>query len=351
MKTAIDTALGLIRSKYFSAPFYLHFYVTERCNLRCRMCNIWKRKSEEMSLEKIEQCAKVLKALKVQNIVLTGGEPLLRPDISDIVSLFDEYGFTMRLQTNGTLVTKEKIKRLARAGLENITISLDTLDKNKFDWICGSRDLVRKVKESLDIFAEYMKGFIVVNTAVSRINIAELPDLVRFVHSKGAYASLVPVHLQADKSSEGFCYGYQHEMLCSNEDLSVIEKVYAELLKMKKEGYRIINSQKFLRASQDYFRTGHYAWNCRAGERFFVVYPDGGVAPCDIFPPLCNIQSDFLKIFRSAGYQESVRRMRKGCDGCLLGCWRETNLLIDDFATQREQMHLFLRKKTGTHHP
>ncbi len=350
MKTAMEMALGLIRAKYFSAPFYVHFYVTERCNLQCKMCNIWKRKSNEMTLKEIEQSAKMLKGLKAQHIVITGGEPLLRPDISDIVMLLNDYGFSVRLQTNGTLVSEAKIKALTKAGLQNITISLDTLDHEKFDWICGSKDILQKVEKSLDIAAHYMKGFIVVNIAVSGINISELPDIVRFVHSKGAYASIVPVHLQPDKSDQGFCYGYHPKMLFSKEVLPEIEKVYAEIMKMKTKAYRIINSRKFLKASLDYFRTGNYSWNCRAGERFFVIYPDGGVAPCDIFPPLFNIKSNFLKRFRSADYSESVRHLREGCSGCMIGCWRETNLFIDDWATRMEQMQLYLRKKTGTHH-
>ncbi len=350
MKTAMEMAQGLIRAKYFSAPFYAHFYVTEQCNLQCKMCNIWKRKSKEMTIKEIEQCAKILKELKAQNIVITGGEPLLRPDIADIVMLLHDYGFSIRLQTNGTLITERKIRALTEAGLQNITISLDTLDHEKFDWICGSKDILQKVEKSLDIAADYMKGFIVVNIAVSRINISELPDIVRFVHSKGAYASIVPVHLQPDKSNQGFCYGYHQEMLFSNEALSEIEKVYAEIMKMKKESYRIINSRKFLKASLDYFRTGDYSWNCKAGERFFVVYPDGGVAPCDVFPALFNIKSNGLKKFRSADYQESVRHLREGCSGCMIGCWRETNLFIDDFVTRMEHMQLYFRKKTGTHH-
>ena len=284
MKTAIEIVLGLVRAKYFSAPFYMHLYVTERCNLQCRMCNIWKRKSKEMTIKEIEQCAEILKELKVPNIVVTGGEPLLRPDIVDIVSLLNDYGFSIRLQTNGTLITEEKIKALAEAGLKDITISLDSLDKNKFDWICQSKDLVQKVEKSLDIVAEYKDGFIVVSTAVSKINIAELPEIVKFVHSKGAYSSLMPVHLQPAENVPGFCFGYNKEMLFSKEDLPEIEKSYAEVLRMKKDGYRIINSKKYLNASLDYFRTGNYSWSCKAGERFFVIYPDGGVAPCDVFP-------------------------------------------------------------------
>jgi len=351
MKTAINMALGLMRAKYFSAPFYIHFYVTERCNLRCKMCNIWKRKSPEMSLREIEQCAKVLKALKAQNIIITGGEPLLRPDLPDIVGLFHDYGFSTRLQTNGALLTEEKIRALTEAGLQNMTISLDTLDKEKLDWICGAEDVFPNVERSLNTAAKYLTGLIVVNIAVSPLNIAELPDIVRFVHARGAYASLVPVHLQPDKHNEGFCYGYSPEMLFSKDLLPETGKIYAELLQMKKDGYRIINSRKFLSACLDYFRTGDYSWHCRAGERFFVVYPDGGVAPCDIFPPVVNLQSDFLKMFRGVGYRENVRRLREGCNGCVLGCWREINLLFDDFATRMEQMQLYVRKKTGTHHP
>ena len=350
MKTAIETLRGLIRAKYFSAPFYMHLYVTERCNLRCKMCNIWQRKSKDMTLKEIGQYAKILKELKVPNVVVTGGEPFLHPDIVEIVKLLNDDGFSIRLQTNAELVTEEKIRALANAGLKNITLSLDSLDEKTFDWICNSKNLVQKVKKSLDMAAENIKGFIVVNTAVSKINISELPEIVQFVHAKGAYSSLMPVHLRPDENVPHFCYGYSREMLFSKEDIPEIEKSYAEVLKMKKEGYRIINSRKYLEASLEYLKTGNYAWNCRAGERFFVIYSDGGVALCDAFPPLFHIKSNSPDKFRSTEYQEGARRVRESCRGCMSACWRETNLFVDDFETKMEQMRLYLRKITGTHH-
>lgn len=350
MKTAIETLQGLIRAKYFSVPFYMHLYITERCNLQCKMCNIWQRKSQDMTLKEIEQYAEILKELKVPNVVVTGGEPFLHPHVVEIVKLLNDYGFSIRLQTNGILVTEENIKALVKAGLKNITISLDTLDEKAFDWICNSKNLVRKVEKSLDIVAANLKGFIVVNTAVSKLNISDLPKIVQFVHSKGAYSSLMPVHLRPDENVPHFCYGYSKEMLFSNNDIPEIEKSYAEVLKMKKDGYRIINSKKYLEASLEYFKIGNCAWNCRAGERFFVIYSDGGVALCDAFPSLFNIKSNSPDKFRSTEYEEAIRRIREGCNGCVSACWRETNLFIDDFATRMEQMNLYLRKITGTHH-
>jgi radical SAM protein with 4Fe4S-binding SPASM domain len=189
-----------------------------------------------------------------------------------------------------------------------------------------------------------------VNTAVSKLNISDLPKIVQFVHSKKAYSSLMPVHLRPDENVPHFCYGYSKEMLFSQKDIPEIEKSYSEVLKMKKDGYRIINSKKYLEASLEYFKTGDYAWNCRAGERFFVFYSDGGVAPCDAFSPLFNIKSNSPDKFRSTEYQEGLRRIRNECNGCISACWRETNLFIDDYATKMEQMRLYLRKITGTHH-
>lgn len=343
-------ATGLMRSKYFSAPFSVHFYVTEKCNFQCRMCNIWRRTSKEMTITEIEQCAKILKELKVPNIVVTGGEPFLRPDIVDIVSVLHRYGFSVRIQTNGTLVTEEKIKALAEAGLRDITISLDTLDEKKFDWICRSENVVQKVKKCLDIVTEYLDGFIVVSTVVSRINISELPEIIQFVNSKGAYASICPVNLLPAENKSSFCLGYSTEMQFSEEDLPEIEKAYADIFRMKKEGYRMVSSTEFLKSSLDCFRTGNASWHCKAGERFFVVYPDGGVSPCDVFPPVFNIKTDFLKKLWHTRYKEKFQQMRGECNGCVIACWRETNLFIDNFATQMEQMRVYFRKKTGTHH-
>jgi MoaA/NifB/PqqE/SkfB family radical SAM enzyme len=349
MKTAIKMALGLINSKFFSAPFYVQLYVTDRCNLQCRMCNIWKRKSKEMTINEIEHCAKSLKELKVSNVVITGGEPFLRPDIVEIVRLLNDYGFSIKLQTNGTLVTEEKIKALARAGLRDITISLDTLDEGKYDWICRSKNLFRKVEQSLDLAAKYMKGFVVASTVVSKINVSELPEIIKFVNSKGAYSLICPLHQQPPENDTGFCCAYSKEMILSKGDMPEIEKAYAEVLKMKQEGYRIISSTQYLKASLDYFRTGKYSWHCKAGERFFVIYPDGGVSPCEVYPSFINAESNFTEKFRSAEYKENVRRTREGCSGCIWGCWRETSLFIDDFGTKMEQMMLYLGKKDRNH--
>ena len=78
----IKIAKGILLSKILRKPFYIHFYVTRRCNLRCKMCNVWKnRDSKEMNLREIKTAAQKIKKLGASHIVITGGEPLLRKDI------------------------------------------------------------------------------------------------------------------------------------------------------------------------------------------------------------------------------------------------------------------------------
>lgn len=126
---------------------YLRISLTESCNLRCIYCMpegvAPKVCGETLTKENIFDIVEVAVELNIKKIRLTGGEPLLRQDIVEIVQGIKDRGIEeIYITTNGILLP-EKIEKLKKAGLKGVNISLDTLDREQFNYITRGGDLER----------------------------------------------------------------------------------------------------------------------------------------------------------------------------------------------------------------
>ena len=178
---------------------YLRLSVTDRCDLRCAYCmperQIFLPRSEVLSLEELHQLALGFIARGVTKIRLTGGEPLVRRDMIQLVrALGRQLGSGLEeltLTTNGTRLT-EFADDLAAAGVKRINVSLDTLDRAKFAAL-ARRDSLLQVLEGLA--AARAAGLTVkLNTvALKGINEGELPELIAWAHGQGFDLTLIEV--------------------------------------------------------------------------------------------------------------------------------------------------------------
>jgi cyclic pyranopterin phosphate synthase len=116
----------------------LRVSVTDRCNLRCRYCMpeeeyVWLPKASILSFEEVDRLVGVLSRLGVEKVRLTGGEPLLRQDLSHLVGLLSEQEAVtdLALTTNGVLLARQA-DALAAAGLRRVTVSLDTIRPDRY---------------------------------------------------------------------------------------------------------------------------------------------------------------------------------------------------------------------------
>lgn len=126
---------------------YLRISLTESCNLRCIYCMpegvAPKVCGETLTKENIFDIVEVAVELNIKKIRLTGGEPLLHQDIVEIVQGIKDRGIEkIYITTNGILLS-EKIEKLKKAGLKGVNISLDTLDREQFNYITRGGDLER----------------------------------------------------------------------------------------------------------------------------------------------------------------------------------------------------------------
>ena len=178
---------------------YLRLSVTDRCDLRCAYCmperQTFLPRSEVLSLEELHQLALGFIARGVTKIRLTGGEPLVRRDMLELVrALGRKLGDGLEeltLTTNATQLARVA-EDLAAAGVRRINVSLDTLDRAKFAALTR-RDSLPQVLEG--IAAARAAGLAVkLNTvALKGVNEAEIPELMRWAHRQGMELTLIEV--------------------------------------------------------------------------------------------------------------------------------------------------------------
>ncbi|UVI38474.1 GTP 3',8-cyclase MoaA [Qipengyuania spongiae] len=178
---------------------YLRLSVTDRCDLRCTYCMPERMKflpkSEVLDLEELQRLALAFIARGVTKIRLTGGEPLVRRDMIDLVrALGRRIGDGLEeltLTTNGTQLA-QYADALARAGVRRVNVSLDTIDRERFAAL-SRRDALPQVMEG--IAAAKAAGLKVkLNTvALKGANEEELPDLIAWAHGQGHDVTLIEV--------------------------------------------------------------------------------------------------------------------------------------------------------------
>lgn len=170
----------------------LRLSITDRCNLRCHYCMpedeyVWLPREDVLSFEEITRVADLFGDLGVTRLRLTGGEPLLRRDVPQLVGALASRPWLrdLALTTNGVLLA-DAAGELRRAGLHRVTVSLDTLDRDRFKQLTRM-DALPAVLKGLE--AVQREGFadLKLDTVVTRgDNDDELVPLVEFARAAGA---------------------------------------------------------------------------------------------------------------------------------------------------------------------
>lgn len=159
------------------------FYVTLLCNLHCKMCFQKKhnRRTEELTLDEIRR---IFSKIKLSSILLVGGEIFVRPDIYEIIEYFNSSINHISIQTNGTLISNEGIKRLnGFKNVKDIWISVDGLkDTHNSIRGKGAFEKVLKVIEKLRLHKK-----IIINTVILEDNIEQLLDIYRYFDDFGVH--------------------------------------------------------------------------------------------------------------------------------------------------------------------
>ncbi len=174
----------------------LRISVTDRCNFRCPYCmpaevygERYKFISHEnlLTFEEIVRITSILVELGVEKVRITGGEPLVRQDVDKLIAMISELeGVNDLAMTTNAYLLKGFVKRLRKAGLKRITVSLDSLDEKVFQEMNGRGFGTAKVLDGISAASEEGFGPIKINSVVKKgVNDHTLIDLARWCREKG----------------------------------------------------------------------------------------------------------------------------------------------------------------------
>jgi cyclic pyranopterin phosphate synthase len=227
----------------------LRISVTDRCNFRCPYCMPrehygpgypFRADSELLGADEIVRLAAIFVSLGVTKIRLTGGEPLLRRDLVDIVTQLHDLGIPdLALTTNGALLA-QLAGRLARAGLRRLTVSLDSLDPATFAAMSDSRVELAKVLDGITAAREAGLDPIKLNCMVRRgVNEGSILGLVDFARSEGLILRFI------EFMDVGSSNGWRRESVVTAEEILDVVSGYHPLLEEVREPNAVARRYRF----------------------------------------------------------------------------------------------------------
>ncbi|HSD10592.1 MAG TPA: radical SAM protein [Candidatus Binatia bacterium] len=320
----------------FERPYVISWNLTYRCNLACEHCYLDAGGKPEVTTEGFadrselptEGCLRVIDEIAAFApeclLILTGGEPLLRRDIVDIIRYGARKGLWVVVGTNGVKITDNLATILRREGVRGLSLSLDALDERRHDAFRRVRGAWRNTVEGARILARAGLPFIV-QTTVARHNAARLGAIADFAHGElGARVwnlyFLVPTGRGAHVSDLE-ANDYDRVLL----ELRAIQKRFAGRMlvnaKCAPHYARVLVAEEPESPAFKGYAGG--AGGCPAGTHYLGIRPNGDVTPCPYLPLFAgNLRAQSLtEIWQSSDLFVAIRgRSRLGgrCGDCEL---------------------------------
>lgn len=304
-----------IRSLTPNKPYHAQWMLTRKCNFRCRGCNVWcQQDTQELETEEVKRGLDILKELGVVDLVLSGGDPLLREDIGEIIDYASQY-FITTVYDNGSMALK-KIDALRNADL--VAISIDSLDPKKNDYLRGVKGAWRTAMEAVEEL--HNQGISVgVSPTISQFNLHEIPDFTKYFTSKD-----IPVWycLYSYDSPIGqdnlFKIGKKDDQFTIADNNAMVD-LCDSLIQMKKKNSNIFMTTKLLKAIKNLYLTGERPWECKAFQNFFIIDNVGRVAGCHLHDPTTTI-FDLPRIWDTPELK-ALRKQYSKCTRCTYMCY------------------------------
>lgn len=288
---------------------------TNKCNMYCDHCY---RESGEENIGELttEEGKKLITEIKKAGfmiMIFSGGEPLMRPDIVELIAHAKSVGLRPVLGSNGSLLTEDLAYRLKEAGAIRIGISLDSLDSKKHNHLRKYENAFEEAVRGMEICNKVGLEF-QIHTTVMKWNLKEMEAITDFAVSKGAKAHhlffLIPtgrgVNIEAD-------------MLTEEEYEEVLNIVLEKQKKVKIE-IKPTCAPQFMRIAKEKEMDMRFTKGCIAGISYCIVSPRGDVQPCAYFDLRVGNVKDkpFDEIWRESTAFEKMRteEYSGGCGEC-----------------------------------
>ena len=332
------------KRKPFIGPLHGSIIATYRCNLRCSMCELYKRPIEYEKMGKKELTTEEMKvviddfaAIRTAGIGFTGGEPLLRGDMPELIAYAKNKGMITHMSSNGFAINEKVAKKLMGSGLDAIGFSLDGSTKETHDGIRGISGSYDRVINAISIFNKLNKTakkkiIIVVVTVISTLNLHEIKDIVYTLKKMGVdKISFIPFH-DIGVLSDGTQKMERHRI--EKSDLKRLDDVIEELIRISKKESIIDSSESYLRMFKYCFRDRPAPIPCYAGYATLAIDGYGDIYPCFPFAEIglkghvTNVRDISLKDYWKSKKMQGVRESIRECRKCYWNNQAEINLLF-----------------------
>jgi MoaA/NifB/PqqE/SkfB family radical SAM enzyme len=255
-------------------PWILSFEVTLSCVAMCQHCDTGGYRDNEQKMSPTEY-RKYISKLKPAVIQLSGGEPLLRDDLAEIIRQIKN-GTSMPyiiVVTNGHLLNEERYEELKEAGADRFSLSLD-FPNEKHDEFRRIPGLYKHLEELVPKLASFGNNDIAMNCCITLPNVSYIEAAAEKCNEWGVAISYSAYSKKRIGDPKFF--------ISKESDLDILKKGIENLIKMKRQGIKIMNSDSVLRNFYNFFKNDGFT-NCSAGKTFLVVRPEGKMNPCSMF--------------------------------------------------------------------
>jgi AdoMet-dependent heme synthase len=322
-KRVLATAAGARAIGCTGYPYHVVWEVTTQCNLNCIHCyaGSMATKQTELTTKEGKKLLDQIAAVdKFRMIVITGGEPLLRKDIFELIEHAGKLGFKIVFSTNGTLLTPDTAKDLARLGVANFSISLDGHTSQCHEAIRREPGCFQSAINGIK--AAGKSGVCTqINFTAMKQNLAELPGLIDLAESLNTDIIMVFQAIQPPKEGEAL-------ELDGGEQMQLIKTIAEKQKKTRAliipvccpEYWPWLIEQKRINFGKGIQRAA--LTGCGAGRGFSYIRFDGDVWPCNFVPIAAgNVRHEaFTDIWHNSPLLKQFRVQPRGLRGICGTC-------------------------------
>ncbi len=329
---------GISKPLKLQAPFLVVWNYTDACNLRCKHCyqGAGKMSNDELSLDERLNIVDQLADNDVVAIAFSGGEALLRDDFWEVARYASNKGLYLSLATNGTLLTKDVVRRLRDVGVEYFEISLDSVDPAKHDAFRGVNGAWERTVAGIKNVVAQDGAYSCIANTITNENYRELDALVAFSRKLGVDRTLIFNFIPVGRGSDIIdmdlppearehvlqqMYGYLSGQDESFEILTTAPQFSRVCMMNSQNG--IISLAHFGAAgfSDKVGLLAEYIGGCGAGRMYCAIQPNGIVTPCVFMPiPVGDLRSEsFVDIWKNSEVMQSLRErhdLKEHCGSC-----------------------------------
>src|SRR6516225_3884947 len=238
-------------------PFLVHIIPIRRCNLACTYCNEFDDFSAPVPMGEMKKRLDILADMGTSIITISGGEPLLHPELDEVIRHIRRRGMIAGMITNGFLLTQERIEELNEAGLEHLQISIDNVVPDKV-----SKKSLKTLDGRLEMLSEW---------AVFQVNINSVLGSV----VKNSEDALAIAHRALElgfTSTVGIIHDHSGQL---KPLVPRVQEIFEEIMTLGKRSF-----SRFNHFQHNVARGREHDWKCRAGSRYLYVCEDGLVHWC-----------------------------------------------------------------------